>query len=194
MRTRRSIAILSSLMFLGLTGQAAAEESGWVLAPFMKDGWNPNFTVAASSGSLNPAGNLGNTGTYTGLEVSLDCPWFSPPKGRLRQQFWLGRFDNGTVKFTSFELNPRWYMPISDSKKWELGVGPGIGYMNADTSLSKGIEMGTFQIGADLNYRNGAFFFGLGWRWQDARDTQLLPDNRSGVDNTLAVVKIGVNF
>ncbi len=194
MKIKYFVSVLSFLGFLGFSGLThAAEESGWVLFPFLKDGWKTNFTVAASSGRLNPAGNLGNTGTYSGLEVSLDCPWFSPPKGRLRQQFWLGTFDNGAVKFTSFELNPRWYVALSESKKWEFGIGPGFGYMNADTSLSKGIEMATFQVGADLNYRNGAFFFGVGARYQDTRDKQILP-NHYGADNSLVVAKIGLNF
>jgi hypothetical protein len=43
--------------------------------------------------------------TYQGLEFSLDCPWFQPPKGTLRQQFNYGTYSKDNVSLAVLSNN-----------------------------------------------------------------------------------------
>lgn len=178
-----AIAILSALAFPG-----SALADGWTLAPFKQDGWSPKFTLAGVVGSMDP--DNGGTGQYTGAELSLDCPWFQPPSGTIRQQFNIGRYKHDDVTITSFEMNPNYFMTIGNG--WTVGVGPGIGFARAYIG-DHSAAMSSIQASANLNYRSGHFFAGLGARYQDTRDKEIVP-GKSGVDNWLLSAKVGINF
>jgi len=182
------------LIALGIGALAApsAQANEWVLGPAFKEGWKPQFTVAAMGGVLNPdEDKLSDGDAYYGVEISLNCPWFAPPTGSIRQQFWIGRYDENDVTFTSFEVNPRYFIDLSPN--WSLGAGPGFGYLKADTPFRDGVDMFTLQLGADLSYRIGPLFLGVGARYQFTDDKEIAP-GVDGADNWVAVGKIGVNF
>lgn len=181
---------LSTLTFLtaaALSGSALAE--GWVMGPAFKDGWDPEFTLAAVGGSMDV--DNADSATYKGLEFSLNCPWFQPPTGAIRQQFNIGTYDDNGFEITSFEMNPNYFMTLSPNLS--LGIGPGVGY--ARTSYLNGPTEGLWsvQASANLNYRSGPLFLGAGARYQDTRDKTLAPGIR-GADNWLINAKIGINF
>ncbi len=187
MRTSNLASLLLGAATLFAT-QAHAE--GWVIGPAFEEGWKPEFTVAAMGGVLTPNNGDLDTAAYKGIEVSLNCPWFQPPQGTIRQQFWIGRYKDSGVKLTSYEVNPRWFNELGNG--WSLGVGPGFGYIEADAGGDE-TGMWSLQLGGDLHYRSGPLFFGIGARYQFTDDKEIYP-GEDGADNWVAVAKIGINF
>jgi hypothetical protein len=185
MKTKLSaVTLLAAVAF---SGSAMAE--GWVMGPVFKDGWDPEFTLAAVGGSMDV--DHASSDPYTGVEFSLNCPWFQPPKGAIRQQFNIGTFDDGRMDVTSYEMNPNYFMTIAPGLTF--GIGPGVGYARASYLNGRTEGLWSVQASANLNYRSGALFMGAGARYQDTRDKTLAAGIR-GADNWLVSAKIGVNF
>ncbi|MGD8590659.1 MAG: hypothetical protein PVG22_17700 [Chromatiales bacterium] len=187
----KKLVALSLLASLFATPVLAEDESGWVLGPAFKEGWEADFTLALTANYIDPdISNVDGDGGV-GMQVSLNCPWFQPPSGVIRQQFNLNQFDNDGIEFTTFEINPRYFVEMSPSVM--LGVGPGFGYMWTDADVGKSDDMWTLQLGGDIEYRQGAFYLGAGARymWTQDKDIGLTSD---GADNWLAQLKMGVNF
>ena len=182
-RKLTAIAFLSTLAF---SGTALAE--GWTMGPAFKDGWKPEFTLAAVVGSMDVK-NIG-TSEYHGAELSLNCPWFQPPTGMIRQQFNIGTYENGNASLTSFELNPHYYVSVAPG--WSIGAGPGIGYVHGYVG-DKEADMSSIQVSASVNYRRGHFFAGAGARYQDSLNKEIVPGVK-GMDNWLLSAKVGINF
>ncbi|MDP2827600.1 MAG: hypothetical protein Q8O37_03240 [Sulfuricellaceae bacterium] len=182
----RKLGTIAFLSALAMSGNALAD--GWSWAPFKQDGWKPEFTLAGVVGSMNP--DNGNSDQYTGGELSLNCPWFQPPTGSIRQQFNIGYYNQDNMSVTSFEMNPNYFVSIG--KGWTVGAGPGIGYVRAviDDQMA---SLSSFQLSTNLNYRSGHFFAGLGARYQDTRDKEIAP-GKFGADNWLVAAKFGINF
>lgn len=178
-----SLAVVSTL---AMSGSALA--NGWKTLPFQDADWKPNFTLAASVGPMNIK-EIG-TAIYQGSELSLDCPWFQPPTGLLRQQFNYGYYSNGNVKLKNFELNPHYYVTVAEG--WMIGAGPGVGYIFGVVGHYE-VKLPSIQFSAGVNYRKGHYFAGLGARVQNARNDDIAP-GITGVDNTLVNVKLGYNF
>jgi hypothetical protein len=183
-----TMGLLASLL---ATTVLAEEESGWVMGPAFKEGWQADFTLALAANYIDPdiIGVDGNSGL--GVQVSLNCPWFQPPKGLIRQQFNVNQFDNDGIEFTTFEINPRYFVEMSPSVM--LGVGPGFGYMWTDVDVGKAENMWTLQLGGDLEYRQGALFLGAGARYMWTQD-KYVGLSKEGADNWLVQVKAGINF
>ena len=182
---KNKLSALALFSTLALSGSVLAD--GWTIGPAFKDGWNPEFTLAAVGGSMD-ADHV-DSGLYTGLEFSLNCPWFQPPKGTIRQQFNIGRFDEDGLEVTSFEMNPNYFMTLAPN--WTLGVGPGIGYAKASYKNGDTEGLWSIQASANLNYRNGHLFAGVGARYQDTRDKHLAP-GVDGADNWLVSAAYGM--
>lgn len=183
---KRKLAAFAFLSTLALSGSAMAD--GWTLGPAFKDGWKPDFTLAAVIGSMD-ADNA-SSGAYKGAEFSLNCPWFQPPTGTIRQQFNIGSYQNGNMSLTSFEMNPNYFISVAPG--WTVGAGPGIGYVHAYVG-DHSAALASFQVSANLNYRSGHFFFGAGARYQDTRNKEIAP-GINGADNWLVSAKAGINF
>jgi hypothetical protein len=181
---RSAIALLSTI---ALSGSALAE--GWVVGPAFKDGWDPEFTLAAVGGSMDP--DHVSSDLYKGVEFSLNCPWFQPPTGTIRQQFNIGTFDDNGLEITSFEMNPNYFMTLTPNLT--LGVGPGIGYVRASINNGPTEGLWSIQASANLNYRSGPLFMGAGVRYQNTEDDALAA-GVNGADNWLVNAKIGFNF
>ena len=97
--------IVLLLVLLSATVSMAAE--GWRALPFRDAEWSPDFTLALSYGSMDPDTSLGSSDPALGLQFSLNCPWFTPPQGMIRQQFNYNRFDEGQLEISTLEMNPR---------------------------------------------------------------------------------------
>ena len=169
---------------------AFADEGEWVIGPAWEDDWSADFTLALTANYMDPEIVDGDTGL--GLQLSLNCPWFQPPSGIIRQQFNLNKFEKGGIKLTTFELNPHYYVEVTPSV-W-LGYGPGFGYMWTDLDEGDSSRMWTFQFSGDIEYRQGALFLGAGARYQITQDKEIVPSDDKGVDNLLVQLKAGVNF
>ena len=165
---------------------APAMAEGWKAMPVMEDGWDPEFTVALTYGPMNFDEDGVDDENATGAQFSLNCPWFGPPAGAIRQQFNYNSVEVASaVDVTTFELNPRYYMGDGSVT---FGFGPGVGYMWADDGTEDNVW--TFQVGADVEYRSGAMFVGAGTRYQVTQDF----DDGEDANNLLTTVKLGVNF
>jgi len=177
--------VLNTLCLLGLSGLAGnAAAEGWRAMPVLDDGWSPNITLAATYGIMTFDSTALDDDDAYGVQLSLDCPWFGPPEGSIRQQFNYNVYDDGGVEISSFELNPRFYF-LPPESNFNFGIGPGVGYVWTDTTTTDD-ENWSLQVGADLEYRYSALFIGLSSRYQEVND--------SGADNTFTSLKFGVNF
>ena len=116
---------------------------------------------------------------------------FSPPSGTIRQQFWLGRYEDNGVELQGLEINPRYFVDLGSGLS--VGAGPGFGYLQGDSDFAESVDMFTLQAGADLHYRYGRLFLGIGARYLWSTDKTLGP-GQEGADNAVVVGKIGINF
>ena len=186
---KRSLCSLAALSLLTISSAACAD--GWKILPFQDADWKPNFTLAAVVGSMDVK-DLG-AATYQGLEFSLDCPWFQPPKGTLCQQFNYGTYSKDNVSLTSWEMNPQYYMTVAEG--WTVGFGPGVGYIQGTVGAYEA-KLPSIQFSADVNYRKGHYFAGFGARVQNARNDLITSGSTTlpGLDNSVMSVKVGYNF
>ena len=163
----------------------------WVMGPAFKEGWIGDYTAAVTAGYMALDNDSASDDSSLGLQFALNCPWFRPPEGMIRQQFNLNRFDHDGLELTSLEMNPRYFWDLPSN--FTLGVGPGVGYVWTDPDEGKSPNLWSLQAGVDLDYRQGVFYFGVGTRYQWTENKRVgLNDN--GVDNWLTSVKVGVNF
>ena len=58
---------------------SVAQASEWKIMPVLDDGWSPEFTLAYGGGILS--GDDIDGDIAHGVQLSLDCPWFTPPEG-----------------------------------------------------------------------------------------------------------------
>jgi hypothetical protein len=178
-----------TLLGLGLVTISISSFAGdWKVLPVRDADFKPDFTLSITAGNMKPS-NLASS-SYTGVELAMNCLALQPPSGVIRTKLSLGSYDHEGFKITTFEVNPRWTTKLSPDLTF--GVGPGVGYVKAETS-GKSTSMAAIQIGADLDYRVGAVNLGLGVRWQDTRNKPITA-SVTGVDNTLVQAKVGVNF
>lgn len=178
-----TLATLSTLLF-----SSSAFADGWKILPFQEADWKANFTLAATAGSMDVR-EVG-AATAQGLEFSLDCPWFQPPKGLLRQQFNYTSYKKDNISLDVWEMNPHYYMTVAEG--WTVGFGPGVGYIQG-TVGSYEAKLPSIQFSADVNYRKGHYFAAVGARVQNARNDQV-SSTLSGLDNSLVNIKLGYNF
>ncbi|WP_018936253.1 hypothetical protein [Thioalkalivibrio sp. ALJ24] len=174
-------AFTTAVLCAGLVGTAQAGE--WTTSPYQDPEWSPDFTLAATAGPMDVDVSGVGSDTAVGAQFSMNCPWFSPPAGNIRQQFNYNRFDNDGLKLQTFEMNPRWF---GGSGRLTYGAGPGIGYVRTNPDDESSDSMWAFQVGADVEYRHGALFAGAGVRQQFT--------SGGDADNLLGQVKVGVNF
>jgi hypothetical protein len=176
-------------LLLGLLAVSSSAFAGdWKLLPVRDADFKPEVTVSAVAGSLDPQHS--GAGTYSGIDLALNCLLLQPPSGVMRTHISLGQFDHDGLKLTDFEINPRWTVKLN--KDLSFGVGPGVGLVNAEIA-GHSSTLFALQLGADLDYRMGPLNLGLGARWQATENKELV-SGRSGADNALIQVRIGYNF
>ena len=172
-----------------LTGAAAPALAGdWKFLPVTEKGYAPAFVASVTGGVMDP--QHVKSGDAWGLELAMNCGLLQAPTGVIRTKLSVTKFDKGGLDLTTVELNPRWTTPIA--KDLTLGVGPGIGWVKADSG-SRNVDMFAWQVGADLDYRIGQLNLGLGARWQDTVN-KTVATGQAGADNWLVQAKVGVAF
>jgi hypothetical protein len=146
----------------------AATAGEWNFLAGTKDGYKAEPIVSVMAGSMDVDGE---SGTITGVEVSLNCPLVQPPSNRIRQQASITSYDEGGVSVTNFEINPHYVVEVAPNL--EVGGGPGFGYMMSDDVPD---QLG-FQLGAS------------------AQMTTPADSDASGdADNSRFAVKVGYAF
>ena len=177
------------------SGTALAEEKkGWTVLPYQNDDFDPHFTVALATGIMVPyvSGDF-DAGAINGLVLSLNCPWFQPPTGTIRQVFNYNIYDKDNLEIKSFEMNPRYFIPISPS--FQAGIGPGLGYVTIAPEDGAEAQVLSIQVGADLDYRNKNLFVGLSARYMMTQEAKFGGSTiERDVDNMAVQLRVGYNF
>jgi len=184
MKTTRILTIAAALS--ALTAPAFAGD--WQFLPIAEKGYAPNFVASVTGGIMDP--QHAKSGDAWGLELAMNCGLIQTPTGVVRTKLSVNKFDKGGLDLTTVELNPRWTIPVA--KDVTFGIGPGIGWVKADAG-NRTVDMFAWQAGADLDYRMGQLYLGLGARWQDTVG-KTITTGQQGADNWLVQAKVGIAF
>ncbi|MDH5784719.1 MAG: acyloxyacyl hydrolase [Chromatiales bacterium] len=160
--------------------------------PYKDPNWDPEFNLSVTAGQFDPSPNGMQNETSLGLQLSLNCPWFGPPVGALRQQFNLNKVDGDGYDLTTFEINPRWYAVDGNLR---YGAGPGFGYMwiKPESSLLGDESSFTLQVSAAIEYRIDNISLSAGTRYQHTSNQDMWGSG-DGMNNIITDIKIGFDF
>jgi hypothetical protein len=184
MKTTRTLLIAAAVA----AASTPALAGDWKFMPILDKGYAPNFVASVTGGIMDP--QHAKSGDAWGLELAMNCGLLQTPTGVVRTKLSVNKFDKAGLDLTTVELNPRWTIPVA--KDLTFGVGPGIGWVKADSG-SRTTDLFAWQVGADLDYRIGQLNLGLGARWQDTVN-KTVSAGREGADNWLVQAKVGVAF
>lgn len=186
---KKSIAVAVIASSLSLSSQVAFAE-GWELFPIVNDDYQYAPQLSLIGGSMDPGD--GDSGSMTGVELSLNCPLLKAPEGIIRQQISYASYDEKGLEVDSFELNPHYQIDIAPDVAF--GFGPGFGYVSAKGT---GIDDSAFtlQAGASLNYSIGQVVIGAEARYQlMVSDIEANNGGEVDLDNTRMMLKLGYRF
>jgi len=184
----KSISLIASGSVLLLASVNAQAGDDWTWLAGHKEGYVAQPAVSLMVGVQDPDVNGVDSGSVTGIELSLNCPLLQPPTNRIRQQVSYAKFDNDGLELSSFELNPHYV--VETSPGLELGFGPGLGYV---TAKAGGVDDSTWgaQLGVSAHYTAmGPLFLGAEARYQVTGDF----DGGDGADNFRMALKVGYSF
>lgn len=185
--------IIASAVAMTLVAGGAQAAPGWTWLAGTKPGYKVEPTVAAMLGRISP-GDEFRSSTILGAELSLNCSLLQPPTHRIRQQLSFTRASTGGVKIHNYEINPHYVVQISPG--FEIGGGPGLGYVTIDTPTGDGGVFG-FQLGASAHYRGtGPLFVGAEMRYQFTGDDRFggAGSPRTDANNFRFAIKAGYSF
>ena len=195
---QKKFIILPFIMFFLFTLSASAEtgKSGFVFFPMTDSSFKPHFTVALMGSSISPTSSDAtqtSSSSASGVEISLDCPWFQLGKNPLRQQISIQTYANELENLTSVEFNPHYYL-VNIDKKYLVGFGPGFGWLqsSATNSITNETTSNTFftvQYGLSVDINLGNIHLGLESR-------ELISQVKAGkyLENSRNALKLGFNF
>lgn len=158
--------------------------------PYKDANWDPDFNLFITAGQFDPAVSGLDTESVTGLQLSLNCPWFGPPVGAIRQNMNYNMVKADGYDLNTFEINPRWYA-VDDNLRY--GAGPGFGYMWVKPDVGDDASSVTLQLSASVEYTIDKFIIGAGTRYQYTLD-QDINGSGDGFNNMLTDIKIGFDF
>lgn len=171
---------------------ASAYAEGWTFLAGGKPGYSAEPALSLMAGQMSPQPSGMKDGTLTGLEFSLNCPLLQPPSNRIRQQLSVTRYDESGVKVTNIELNPHYVVEVSPGL--ELGGGPGLGYLMADTA-ARDPGLWGLSIGVSAHYfAMGPLFLGAEYRYQVTTEEDFGGASKDNLNNGRFAVKVGYSF
>ncbi|PHS58692.1 MAG: hypothetical protein COB17_01715 [Sulfurimonas sp.] len=181
-----AMAVLSTASFAG--------DEFKFLPIFLDDNWDAKVEVAAVIGSTNFDRDGINSGVNYGLDLSFECPVFTlAGKHHIRQQLTLSRYDKNDYEVTVIEMNPYYFFDIS--KDLTLGVGPGIGAMNAKMPNGNDEWLFTVQSGAGLKYyMDNNILIGADIRYQWTAEKSFGTGVKQDLDNMRVLLKVGYAY
>jgi len=182
--------VFGLLLVAGLSSgavMAETDQTGAVILPLTESSYQPHFTLSAIGGVLTPDDGDIDSGSVTGVELSLDCPLFQPPMGVIRQQVSYTTYSKNDLTVSSFELNPHFLVEIT--KDLLVGGGPGFGFVTTDPEKGDSENYLAFQMGLNVQYKAGPLLLGSEFRkqWTQKKDD-------SDFNNNRLLVKVGYNF
>lgn len=158
--------------------------------PYKDPDWDPEFNFSVTAGQFDPEVSGVDSESSIGLQLALNCPWFGPPLGALRQQLNLNMVNGDGYDVTTFEINPRWYAVDGNLR---YGAGPGFGYMWLDSDTGGDDTSVTLQLSAAVEYYMDNIVIGAGTRYQHTLNDDF-NNSGDGLNNLLTDIKIGFTF
>ena len=177
----------SALLVAGLAlGSAASHADGLTFFPGLQSGFKHEPSLAVSVGVMNADAANDDAQFVYGLDFNMNCGLVQTPDKRIRTHLQINHVNESGVKATSFELSPRYTLPVGGG--FSVGAGPVLALVMADNGAT---DKNLFGYGAVVgaNYRRGAYYSGLDLRYLNTNE-------RSNVEfeNWALLAKVGINF
>ena len=106
-----------------LAGTTLAQAQSWKLFPLFTD---PNHklapTLALTADRVDPDGPP--SASSFGAELNFNCGLIQSPDNRIRSYLKVHASDEDGVKATTFELSPRYMLPVGNNVS--VGAGPSL--------------------------------------------------------------------
>lgn len=176
--------LLAAAVLATLSCAAAAD--GWRFAPMLSDkSFKLAPTLAVTANRVDPK-DADSDSAY-GLDLNVNCGLLQDPQNRMRTHLNLGRYSKNGVKVTSFELSPRYMVPVGQGLT--VGAGPSLAAYNVDGQGGYDETLFAVGVAAGVSYRSGALFLG-----GDVRYHATEKKNGADFDNWTIGLKVGANF
>lgn len=175
--------------FMLCAGQASAE--GWNWLPVTDADYRPEPVLSLIGGYFGPDAEGADSAQYLGVELMMNCIMLQPPTNRIRTHVSYMTYDEKDLEVYTVELSPHYMIEVAP--KFELGAGPGLGYVNVQGTAQ---DTGLFglSVGASAAYYGfGKVFLGAEARYQITDDKDI-GGGEEGLDNWRAGIKVGVAF
>lgn len=183
----KSSKIASTLLLAGLAlGATASHADGLKFLPGLQPGFKAEPSIAVSIGVMGSPVTNDNSMLAYGLDFNMNCGLIQTPENRIRTHVQINHVDESGMKSTSFELSPRYTLPVGSG--FSVGAGPVLALVMADNGRA---DKNLFGYGAVVgaNYRKGMYYSGLDLRYLNTTE-------RDGVsfENWALLAKVGINF
>jgi len=180
---RLAPALLVASLALGAT---VAHADGLRFFPGLESGFKFEPTIAVTGGVMNAKAANDDTNFVYGLDFNMNCGLIQTPDNRIRTHVQINHTNESGVKATSFELSPRYTLPVGGG--FSVGAGPVLGMVKADNGVT---DKNLFAYGAVVgaNYRKGMYYSGLDLRYLNTSER-----NHVEFENWALIAKVGINF
>ena len=121
-----------------------------------------------------------------GLDFNFNCLLMQTPENHMRTHLQLNHSDNSGLTSTSFELSPRYTLPVGSG--FGFGVGPVLALVMVDNGLDDKNLFGYGLVGGP-EYRKGMFYSGI-----DLRYLATTESDEVDFGNWALLAKLGINF
>ena len=175
------------LLFAGLSLTATSSHAeGLKFLPALQSDYTFSPTLAVSAGVLNIP-DAGHDADFAyGLDFNFNCLLLQTPDNHLRTHLQVSHTDNSGLKSTSFELAPRYTLPVGGG--FAFNVGPVLALVLADNGQADASLFG-YGLVSGLEFRKGIFYSGIDLRYLDTNE-----HNDVEFENWALLAKIGINL
>lgn len=179
--------LATALLLSGLALTTSASHAyGIRFFPGLESGFKFEPTLALSAGVVNAASGRDDTMSLYGLDFNMNCGLLQTPDNRIRTHIQINHVDQAGIKSTSFELSPRYTLPLGGG--FSVGAGPALAMVKLDNGTTDKDLFG-YGIAAGANYRQGRLYSGIDLRYLNTNER-----NRVGFENWALLAKLGINF
>jgi hypothetical protein len=177
----------AALLLACLTLSAPASHAdGLRFFPGLESGFKFEPSLALTAGVMNAASSHDDTMAAYGLDFNFNCGLIQTPDNHIRTHLQINHVDKSGLKSTSFELSPRYTLPLGNG--FSLGAGPALALVRVDNGTSDKNLFG-YGVAAGANFRQGMFYSGVDLRYLNTNEREHV-----GLENWLLLAKVGINF
>lgn len=179
--------LASTFLVAGLAlGTTASHADGLKFFPGLQSGFKYEPSLALTAGVMSASAANDDSMFVYGLDLNMNCGLIQTPDNRIRTHVQINHTDQSGMKATSFELSPRYTVPLGGG--FSVGAGPVLGAAMADNGRT---DKTLFAYGAVVgaNYRKGMYYSGLDLRYLNTSESAGL-----GFENWALIAKVGINF